>query len=214
MGREKIKKSEAEGVIKYRLDYTEKNFISKNLHELNTWRSILFELGLIGQDKERYQGCGYGNISCVMEDDVPGFVISGSQTGHLHSLGGEHYSHVTSCDINTNTVIARGLSKPSSESLTHAMIYSLDDRIECVIHVHSQGLWRFGLQNGYLKTDERISYGTVEIAQAVKQLYQSTDLIKQKILVMEGHEDGIICFGNSIEDAGFRLISMWVDAHI
>jgi len=214
MGRVKIKKSEAEGIIKYRLDYSAENFISKNLHELNTWRSILFELGLIGQDKERYQGCGYGNISCVMEGAVSGFVISGSQTGHLRSLGDEHYSYVSSCDIKTNKVIARGLSKPSSESLTHAMIYSLDSRIECVIHVHSQELWRFGLQNGYLKTDERISYGTVEIAQAVKHLYQSTDLSKQKILVMEGHEDGIISFGNSIEEAGLRLISMLVDAYI
>jgi hypothetical protein len=30
--------------------------------------------------------------------------------------------------------------------------------------------------------------------------------------MMAGHEDGVICFGDSIEQAGLALVSLWVNS--
>ena len=47
---------QAEGVIKYTLEYTESVAPADDLACLNSWRSILHELGLVGQRPDRYQG--------------------------------------------------------------------------------------------------------------------------------------------------------------
>ena len=55
-------------------------------------------------------------------------------------------------------------------------------------------------------TDPSIGYGTPEMAQAVLQLYGGSALEATRILVMGGHEDGVIVFGYSAEQAGETLI--------
>lgn len=55
---------ETEGVIKYQLHH-EISILPKgiNLTEINKYRSLVYNLNLIGQNPARYQGYGYGNIS-------------------------------------------------------------------------------------------------------------------------------------------------------
>ncbi len=199
-----------EGVIKYRLDFEPGPPPREDLRELIVCRSILHGLGMIGQHPDRYGGYGYGNLSQRADGDA--FVISASQTGHLPELSAEHFTLVLEADIEANRVHARGPLPPSSEALTHAMIYRLDPAIACVLHVHEPRLWRHGLETGLPRTGADIAYGTPRMAEAVKQLFEQGDLAGRRILAMAGHEDGVIGFGESVDQALGVLLSHWVIA--
>ncbi len=203
--------ADSEGVIKYRLDFTVAEPPRQDIRFLNVWRSILFGLGLIGQDAARYQGYGFGNLSQRSADNPCHFVISGTQTGHLRVLEAHHYVEVEACDIEHNRVRARGQVKPSSEALTHAMFYRLDARIQCVIHVHDPKLWRFALARDYPATAREIEYGTVAMAQEIETLFRRESLSQRRTLAMAGHEDGVICFGDTVDQAGMALVQLWVE---
>lgn len=205
--------TETEGVIKYRLNFELTAPPQNDLKELNVWRSILHGLQLIGQHDERYGGYGFGNLSVRCQQDSEAFIISGSQTGHIPVLNNSHYVQVDACNLQHNEVIAHGAIQPSSEALTHSVLYQSDDRIDCVIHVHDNRLWRYGLTRKWPQTDETIRYGTPQMAAKVAQLLHSGELEHCGTLVMAGHEDGVICFGHSVQQAGQRLIELWVQAH-
>ena len=52
-----------EGVIRFDLEFTAAPPVTiPGLDELNAWRRILRQLGLIGQDPDRYGGYGFGNL--------------------------------------------------------------------------------------------------------------------------------------------------------
>lgn len=204
---------ELEGVIKYQLDFVKSEPTEDSLKKLNCWRSILYGLGLIGQDISRYEGYGFGNLSQRCRFDKTQFIISGTQTGNLAALTQSHYVCVEHCDVAQNYVKATGPLKPSSEALTHSMFYQLDSSVKCVIHIHSPELWFFGLRNDYPSTGENVEYGTQDMAAEIARLYKSGSLQQHKTLVMAGHEDGVICFGNSVEQAGMALVTLWVNAH-
>lgn len=203
----------SEGVIKYKLDFLKSAATTEDLRELNVWRSILFGLGLIGQDSSRYEGYGFGNLSKRSQLDEQLFYISGTQTGNLPQLNQQHYVCVEHSDIAQNHVIASGPIKPSSEALTHSMFYQLNASIECVIHVHSPQLWKFGLENDYPCSEETVAYGTPAMATEIARLYKSAGLQQNRTLVMAGHEDGMICYGDSVDQAGLALVAMWVNAN-
>ncbi|MBC8210751.1 MAG: class II aldolase/adducin family protein [Gammaproteobacteria bacterium] len=204
--------AETEGVIKYRLQFETAEPPCEDLSELNVCRSILHGLHLIGQDATRYQGYGFGNLSRRSQLDPAQFIISGTQTGHLAELQAEHYARILQTDITHSFVQACGRVEPSSEALTHAMFYRLNSALQCVIHVHSPELWHFGLEHAYPTTHPDIAYGTTQMAQEIERLYQSAELRQSRTLVMAGHEDGVICFGDSIDLAGQALLHLWVDS--
>lgn len=204
-------KEPAEGVIQYQLDFDIDHHIDcPDLAQLNSWRSHFFRLGLIGQDPNRYDGLGYGNVSHRALDC--GFVISGTQTGHLPLLCREHYVLVECTDIQRNYIRARGPIKPSSEALTHAALYESHADIQCVVHVHSPLLWQRAGKLGMPTTPLQVRYGTPEMAAAVGQLVQASGAL-QGIIAMLGHEDGIIAYGADVEAAGSLLLEAVTNAH-
>ena len=192
-----------EGAIKFNLQYIIADLPDTvSLDELNRWRNKLWEKKLIGQDPGRYDGYGYGNVSQRIHTRQSArgqraFVISGTQTGHLDSLDREHYTLVESYDTGRNTVVARGAVKPSSESLTHGMIYDMDERIHVVMHVHSPAIWRNATILGIPATDAGFAYGTPGMAREVERLFNESDVGDKRILSMGGHLDGIVSFGNT-----------------
>ena len=113
-----------EGVIKFHLDFREGPSPQKNLlRELNFWRSKFRDLGLIGQDPERYEGYGFGNLSRRLPGQRENaFLISGTQTGHLDALQANHYAAVLQCSPAKNQLQATGQIKPSSEALSHGIL--------------------------------------------------------------------------------------------
>jgi ribulose-5-phosphate 4-epimerase/fuculose-1-phosphate aldolase len=201
-----------EGVIKFKLDFSMAGPVDlQPLAELNQWRTILWQQALIGQDPARYEGYGFGNVSQRIGDDdaVRGkrcFVISGTQTGHLPELDNTHYTLVRTYDAASNAVSATGPIKPSSESLTHGMIYDLDNAIRIVLHVHSPDIWLAADSLGIPVTDSAVPYGTPQMAAEVQRLFKETDVYEQKIFSMGGHEDGVVSFGTTAEEAGEILL--------
>lgn len=171
--------------------------------QLNAWRRPLYDAGLIGQYRDI--GIGFGNIS--VRGDNGCFVISGTQTGHLDTLGPEHYTTVTAYDIAANRVCCDGPIKASSESMTHAALYELGTDINAVVHVHSAALWQ-KLLNVLPTTSATVSYGTPEMAEEFRRLYRETVFAANGIAVMAGHDEGIIATGGDMQQAARRILDL------
>ncbi len=198
---------EQEGVIKYQLKHTQKPISEKlSLSEINAWRTVIFRLGLIGQQPDRYDNLGFGNISQRLDAQSNQFIISGSQTGHIEYLSPEHYCLVVKADPRKNRIQSCGLIKPSSESLTHASIYAQDSDIQAVIHVHSPEIWNNTAALNLPHISAEIPYGTVAMSTAVEQLFQSGMLRQTCLFTMLGHEDGVVAFGRNMQQAAWELL--------
>jgi L-ribulose-5-phosphate 4-epimerase len=198
---------EQEGVIKYQLDHTQQAVNSLlSLTEINAWRTIAVRLGFIGQSPERYDNIGFGNISQRTDPNSDQFIVSGTQTGHIEQLSPEHYCLVVKAEPHQNRLQSCGLCKPSSESMTHATVYAQDDTIQAVIHAHSPEIWKHTAALELPHTGADVPYGTVEMAVAVEKLFQSGKLTQTSLFTMLGHEDGVVAFGSSMQQAAWELI--------
>jgi len=201
-----------EGVIKFDLQFIEKPLaLATDLAELNAWRKILWQLSLIGKDPQRYGGYGFGNLSQRIapfnaEKKRRAYLISGSQTGALANLDAGHYVVVNEYDAENNRIMAEGPIKPSSESLTHGMIYDMDINIRVILHAHSPDIWRHAQELGLPVTDKEVPYGTPAMAGEVERLFHGTNVQQTGIFSMAGHEDGIISFGRTPAEAGTRML--------
>ena len=186
--------------------------------ELVAWRGILARLELVGQDPARYGGAGYGNVSCRVPP-YPGrpgarpFLISGTQTGGNPCMSLAEHAVVTRYDIAGNSVVSEGLSRPSSESMTHGAIYDLGGQIRWVLHAHCPPLWRRAQSLRIPCTPEGVDYGTVEMALCVKRLWRSSPLPELRIFAMLGHDDGIVTFGRTASEAGEVLVTALARAY-
>ncbi len=185
-----------DGVIKFTCNWVKSEPLpSHTISELNHWRQILYNKGLVGIDKF---GIGFGNVSIRYQKNQ--FIISGSGTGQYPILTNEHYTLVTNFNIHRNTVEAMGPIISSSESLTHAILYQCNPAINAVVHIHHKELWK-SLLHKVPTTNKKVEYGTPEMAKEMVRLYNKTELPQSQILVMAGHEDGIVSFGITIADA-------------
>jgi len=194
-----------EGYIKYESHWTPGPASHVTAaRDLEFWRRPLYEAQLIGEYKEH--GIGYGNIS-VRRGSSGLFLISGTQTGHLPVTDERHYSLVTDCDIRANTVRCSGPIQASSEAMTHAAIYALSGAIGAIVHAHSAELWQQHL--GKLPTtNAEIAYGTPAMAQELDRLYRMEGLSDSGIAVLAGHDDGLISFGTTLEEAATRMLNL------
>ena len=203
----------AEGVVKFQVRFTPAPALpAEQVAELTAWRRILIWLELIGQTPDRYEGYGFGNISRRIEPFAApptrrGFVITGTQTGGVIDAQPEHYVTVKECHPTQNLVVAEGPVRPSSESMTHGAVYAQDSRICWVMHGHSPHIWNNAALLGIPITDPNVTYGTPEMSAEVQRLFRTTDVRRQHIFSMGGHEDGIVSFGRTAEDAGAILLS-------
>ncbi len=189
-----------EGVIKY--DQSGFRFTPPLPREeyitLEKYRKRLNRMELISAYDN---GLGYGNISLrkdysrFHQTDGPQFLITGTQTGHLRDLRGEHYTRVTDFDLDAFSVIAQGTIRASSETVTHAAIYQMNRDIGSVIHIHQNKIWKEMKRGDYPATGKWIPYGTFEMAVAVKECIGDRT---QGIIVMKGHEEGVIAYGPNL----------------
>ncbi len=191
-----------EGYIKFQVNWTPGPAPPPAaLHDLQLWRSVLYQRKLIGVYEN---GVGYGNIS-QRYDAAGQFIISGSATGHLPMLSEAHFTLVTQVDIAHNTVWCEGPIVASSETMSHAVIYQTCPEINGVMHVHHAELWKT-LLHQVPTTPTTATYGTPEMALSVVKLLKKSNLRDIKILVMEGHLEGIFTFGESLAKAGEVLL--------
>ena len=185
--------------------------------ELQAWRQILFQLNLIGQDPLRYDGAGYGNVSARVPPHGRGrgqraFLVTGTQTGGRLTLGPQDYCIVESYDIMANRVASSGQTSPSSESMTHGSLYDANPGIRFVFHGHIPLIWRNAKRLQLPCTAPTTAYGTVQMAREVSALYRGSTLHEKRVLVMLGHEDGVVSFGRTASEAGEVLVNTLADA--
>jgi ribulose-5-phosphate 4-epimerase/fuculose-1-phosphate aldolase len=175
------------------------------------WRAVLFRLGLVGRDPQRYGGAAYGNVSARVgpfpgERGARAFVVSGTQTGDLPEVDVDHFCTVTRYELRRNHVVSHGPIAPSSESMTHGAVYDVSPTVRAVLHVHAPMIFRAAAALSLPCTAAGIDYGTPEMAWEVARLWRSTALPEVGVFAMTAHEDGIIAFGRSLDEAGARLI--------
>lgn len=187
-----------EGYLKFNCQRSDDDIVipQQSFDELSFWRQKMVDRGLIGINTD---GIGYGNISVRAAEG--GFYISGTATGGLPELSQKHYALVNSWSFNLNSLTCSGRINASAESLSHAAIYDSLPGVAAVIHIHHKGMWE-----KYLSilpaTSQDVLYGTPEIAFEIGKIVQAIKPEQDSILVMGGHEDGIVAWGKTLACAG------------
>ena len=198
---------EREGVVKYTVRHvTARLVLPPEMSELFTWRRRMRELQLIGEDA---QGLGYGNLSIRLYAS-PRFLITGSQSSGLIDVDQRHFAEVSVIDLDRNSLRSKGETPPSSEALTHAALYQSRSSIRAVVHVHSHAIW--SAQKDTLPTTKPdVPYGTPEMAYEMIRLNKRHVITDTGVIVMGGHQDGVIAFGRSLADAAGELLKLLPD---
>ena len=193
-----------EGYVKFNCTWEQKEIlISEDVFkELQHCRSQLYELKLIGIYPD---GIGFGNISVKNES---GFIITGSATGQFVKLDRSNYAQVNRYNIEKNSITCSGLTKASAESLTHAAVYESIPEAGAVVHVHCLWLWE-KLLDIFPATSADIKYGTPEMADAVGNLASGINKKEEKIIIMGGHQEGILTFGSNLNEATNQIINIY-----
>ena len=192
---------DVEGVVKFQVAHTYAALDAQSraaLPALLVARELLFRLGVIGQDPARYDGAGFGNVSVRLGR---GFLVSGTQTSGSHPAREDEFCVVDGQDFARNEVRSHGPCRPSSESLTHAMIYEVAPSVRCVLHGHCPEIWRNASALAALTTAADVPYGTMDMADAVRALHDTGALGEQGVLCMLGHQDGVIVFATTPAEA-------------
>jgi len=191
-----------EGFVKFNCYWSQSgSVITYEQYEIiNHWREILFNLDLIGAFEN---GVGFGNIS-IRKGKSSQFIITGSSTGDIPELEPGHYVQVRSFNIDDNAVMCVGPLKASSESLTHAAIYTADPGTNAIIHVHSMRLWE-DLIDRVPTTDRSVEYGTPGMAREMIRIFGEPEVFEKRIIVMGGDRGGLITFGYDLDEAGSVL---------
>jgi L-ribulose-5-phosphate 4-epimerase len=173
--------------------------------QLRAWRQICKRLGLIGRDPRRYGGLGFGNVSVRDPEDPRCFVISASQTGGARDLRPQDLVRIRECRLERFWVEAEGRKPPSSETLTHAMIYAADPAIHWVLHVHAPAIWQRTLALDLPATPASVPYGSHSMAEAVHAVCRAHPQ-RPLLFATLGHEDGIFACGPDGRSTGLALI--------
>lgn len=194
-----------EGAVKFNCYWKQTgSIISDEQYEIiNYWRDVLYNMDLIGAYEN---GVGFGNVSMRMAKNSKKFIITGSSTGEISELEPGHYVRVDSFNIDNNAVQCTGPLKASSESLTHAAIYSADPDVNAIVHVHNLDMWNHLIHEAPT-TNPSMDYGTVGLANDILRLFSESDVIEKRIIIMAGDRAGILTFGNDVDEAVNVLLS-------
>ena len=211
----------SEGVIQFRLkklDNYRRAFNEEVRAEaLIQWRRVLIKIGWLGQDPDRYDGLGFGNLSIrvgAKTAPVEGrrFLISGSQTGHLESFSITDCAIVTSFSIKNHSLTYSGARKPSSEALSHAAVYAAKPCVNACIHAHCPTIWRRRNAVSDLCISAESKYGSADMSQAIYSALKLDKSTGPTLLSMSGHQDGVLAFGPDFQTAFGRLLKAYLIA--
>jgi ribulose-5-phosphate 4-epimerase/fuculose-1-phosphate aldolase len=172
---------------------------------LRAWRQILRRLHLIGRHARRYDGYAYGNLSVRDPRDPTRFYVTASQTSGAATLRIADVVRVDRCDVERFEVDAVGDKPPSSESITHGMVYAADPSIVWIMHAHAPAIWRAAAPLCLATTPPDVEYGSRAMAGAVAELL-ARERARPLVFATLGHEDGVFACGATADDAGSLLV--------
>ncbi len=152
-------------------------------------------LGVMGRDPDRYDGLAFGNLSFGPAAGS-GFWITATQTADQPILNEESVVLIKDWSIADNSLHAAGRRPPSSETLSHAAIHGRRSGLPTwVLHGHAPALWaraRTASESGpWTVTSPRAANGTVAMARAIAAATTGAS----GLIVMGGHQDGVIAYG-------------------
>ncbi len=193
-----------DGYVKYKCIWTKTQPVNADMiHDLLVWRQELYHLDIIGAYEN---GVGFGNVSQRVAQSCE-FFVTGTATGTIQQINQNHVSIVTSVDIDENLLQCSGPVKASSEAMTHAAIYAEDETIGGVIHVHNLALWD-AFYEVVPTTNPQATYGTPKMARELAKIVREHKKKKNKpLIVMAGHEEGLIAYGKTLDDAGKVILT-------
>jgi ribulose-5-phosphate 4-epimerase/fuculose-1-phosphate aldolase len=185
------------------------------LADMNAVRGVLRLLGLVGCSPDRYGGLGYGNLSvrAAANEHGRGFWITASQTGALEVLGPDDVCRIDGWDTSRFLLAATGRQAPSSEAITHAMIYDSDDSVRWVLHVHDAPTWSAARRLGLAATAADAGNGSPAMASEVRLLL-AEHAVRPLIFVTPGHEDGVFAAGPDAAETAAALAGAFVAARL
>lgn len=198
----------SEGTIQFAYDLSPPSspvITPAQLASLNAWREMFRRLGLIGQTAQRYGGLGFGNLSLRCAPGSESFTISASQSSANDIATPDDLVRVTGCNLRRFWVDAEGTQPPSSETLTHGMIYAADPRIEWVFYCQSTELWQRAEALGLPATPADVEHGTAAMVRAVSDVLGAAHS-RPLVFATGGHEDGIFACGQTARDTGGLLL--------
>ncbi len=201
--------SETEGTIKFAYELspaTDPIADDEIMRPLFAWRTLFRRLGILGQHPERYEGFGFGNLSARDPNRTTEFVISASQTSGLATFNTEHMVRVSNCDLDRFRANAFGNYPPSSETITHAMVYTADPSVKWIFHCHSPEIWQRVNHLALPCTATEVDYGSIEMVQAVADLLK-THRSRPIVFATMGHKDGVFACGPTAQETGGLLVS-------
>ncbi len=205
----------AEGAIhfRYTLDVPSSAdaIVTGQFTQLAAWRTILRQLDLVGRDPHRYDGFAYGNLSVRDEADPRRFYVTASQTGGDADFDYTKLVRIDRWNAGRFDVCATGVAPPSSESITHGMVYAADPTIAWVMHVHTPIIWRKARQLGLPVTTQDIAYGSPAMANAVSALLGQHGSRPLAFATL-GHEDGVFVCGATAHETGTSLVRILATA--
>lgn len=183
-----------EGYIKFHCSWHKKPVVisEEDFKIASFYRDALFDIGLIGAYPD---GIGFGNIS-YREESTGKIIITGSATGNYTKIQQQHFTRVLDYSFEKNRCECEGPIKASSETLSHMAFYK-NPLIRSVIHIHHLKMWKH-YKNVLPTTSEDAEFGTVELAEELSGMSMGK---MPKMIVMGGHEEGLIIPGKSIKDA-------------
>ncbi len=195
------------------------------LERLAAWRRVLKQLNLVGRDLRRYGGFAYGNLS-VRDTRVPTrFFVTASQTGGAPRLIARDIARIDRWNATRFEVDATGVQPPSSESITHGMVYAADPAIAWIMHVHSAAIWHATKRLALPVTAADVAYGSPAMAHAVAALARRHTAEGQSdsdpsslpgsrplLFATLGHEDGVFACGETADTTGAALVRVLAKA--
>lgn len=195
------------GTIKFKCNLKLSPELEEKLYiDIEKWRAIFFKMSLIGEYSTKK--ISFGNISKRLSGSNE-FIITGAQTGQFPNLTGAQYTKVVKCDLKKLSLDAIGPTAPSAESVTHYSIYEKCTQVNAIFHVHHTELWSFLNKNQCDSIAKDVKHGTQEMGLACGDCIGTKS---KGIMVLEGHQDGIISFGETIEDAGKIILETLKEA--
>lgn len=184
-----------EGIIKFKATKINNTTISDIEYDsINPFRQICFDKKYIGIGAD---GIGYGNIS-IRSSINNEFIISASATGGIIKLTAEDFSRITSFSIGNNSLQCEGPKLASSESLSHAAIYTANKNIGAVVHIHNIIFWKKH-KNKLPTTPADTEYGTQAMADSISEIINKAKT-NSGIIIMGGHKEGILSYSNTLDE--------------